>query len=721
STLLAALCLLAPARAQQSGQPPSSPPQDEEVVRVNTQLVQTDVMVFDKSGKFVEGLKPEQFELKVDGRETPISFFDRVEAGTVNEDAQLAAARGLKSSAGGGVLPLDRGRTVLFFVDDLHLSGGSSMRMRKTLLRFIDEEIGQNDWAAVVSASGQVGFLQQFTDEKMVLRAAASRISPRLFDTRDGQYPLMTEAHALAVERRDPSVIGYFADALMKEMPYMRREQAESMVNQRANIILTQSRSMSVNTLASLLNTVRGTAQLPGRKLLFFISDGFMVEDRGNEMRDWMRRVTDAAARAGVVIYSLDAEGLRTGMPDASMATGFDPSGRLSMTDFSEGSLLQSPLHTLALDTGGRALVNTNALNRAVAGALKETSVYYLLAWKPEAAADGGGAPKYRKVEVAVRGRPELKVIVRRGFFDRPPPDEPAKEKKKKEKEKAQTVDASAQKQSPAERDLNNAIREALPRVGLPTSLALGYVNAQDGAGVLTVSIEVENTALTYEQGAQPHATFDAVGVVLDDKGKSVNGFKQQLDVRPAEGASMSGQHVVFSSQLRVPSGLYQVRVATRDIASGRVGSAMRWVEIPDFKQGKLSLSSIFLGERRSSVRPEDMKPEDLARGVVLSVGRRFAHTSWIRLTTFVYNAAPAAGSKPDVALQIQVFRDDQPVFTAPLVKVATEGVPDLSRIPYAAELALASFPSGRYVLQVTAIDRTAKTTATQRTSFVVE
>jgi hypothetical protein len=115
------------------------------------------------------------------------------------------------------------------------------------------------------------------------------------------------------------------------------------------------------------------------------------------------------------------------------------------------------------------------------------------------------------------------------------------------------------------------------------------------------------------------------------------------------------------------------------------------------------------------------MKPEDLARGVVLSVGRRFAHTSWIRLTTFVYNAAPAAGSKPDVALQIQVFRDDQPVFTAPLVKVATEGVPDLSRIPYAAELALASFPSGRYVLQVTAIDRTAKTTATQRTSFVVE
>jgi VWFA-related protein len=735
ASLIAALCLLVPApprvsaRQQQQQAPPAPPRQqdDEDVVRVNTQLVQTDVMVFDKSGKFVEGLKPEHFELKVDGRETPISFFDRIQAGDVNEDAQLAAARGLKSPAGGAVLPLDRGRTVLFFVDDLHLSAGSSMRMRKTLLRFIDEEIGQNDWTAVVAASGQVGFLQQFTDEKVVLRAAASRINPRPFDMRDGQYPPMSEAHAVAVERRDPTVISYFVDALLKENPYMRREQAESLTAQRANTILTQSRVVAVNTLASLLNTVRGTAHLPGRKLLFFISDGFMVEDRGNGLRDWMRRVTDAAARAGVVIYSLDAEGLRTSMPDASNPGAFDPSGRLSMTDLSEGSLLQSPLHTLALDTGGRAIVNTNALGHAVSGALKETSVYYLLAWKPEAAAEDGGAPKYRKVEVAVRGRPELRVIVRRGFFDRPPPEEPVKDKKKKEKEKAETVkaetvEASAQKQSPVDRDLQAAIRDAMPRTGLPTSLALGYVNAQDGsAGLLTASIEVENSALTYEQGEPPHATFDAVGVVLDDRGKSVNGFKQQLDVRPVAGATMAGQHVVFSSQMRVPSGLYQVRVATRDTTSGRVGSAMRWVEIPDFKEGKLSLSSIFLGERRSSVRPEDMKPEDLARGVVLSVGRRFEHTSWIRLTTFIYNAAPAADSKPDVALQVQVFRDDQPVFTAPLIKVTTEGVPDLKRIPYAAELALSSFPPGRYVLQVTAIDRSAKTTATQRASFAVE
>jgi VWFA-related protein len=730
ASLFAAACLLAPARAQEQGRPaPAQQREEDEVVRIRTDLVQTDVMVFDKSGKFVEGLKPEQFELKVDGRAQPIVFFDRVKAGTVNEDAQLAAARGVRSASGGAVLPLDRGRTVVFFVDDFHLSPGSSMRMRKTLLRFIDEEIGQNDVAAVISASGQVGFLQQFTDNKVVLRAAASRIIPRPYVVRDSENPPMTESHALSIERRDPTVLSYFVEALLRENPGMRPETAEAIVAQRANVILIQSRNVAVNTLASLRSTVRGASPLPGRKVLFFISDGFLVEDRGGELREWMRRVTDAAARSGVVIYSLDAEGLRTNTHDASEATGFDPSGRLVMADSSEGSLMQSPLFTLASDTGGRAIINTNALGHAVAGALKETSLYYLLAWRPEAAAPEGGEPKYRRVEVNVREHPDMRVIVRRGFFDAPPPEvesrEAAKKRKKDEKEKPAPAAKPAQA-PPAERELQTALRAALPVAGLPTTLALGYVSGQDGAGLLTASVEVEHTALTYEpeqgaQGEQTRATFDAVGIVLDDNGKPVSGFKQQLDVRPIPNAPASGRHVVFSSQMRVPPGLYQVRVATRDTHSGRVGSAMQWVEIPEFKQGKLSLSSIFLGERQSSVRPEDLKPEDASHGILLSVDRRFAHTSWVRITTFIYNAAPADGAKPDLALQVQLFRDDQPVFTAPLVKVATEGVPDLSRIPYAAELALGSFPAGRYVLQVTAIDRWAKTTASQRTSFVVE
>jgi VWFA-related protein len=743
ASLLAALCLLAPARAQQPQQQPTpaqtqqtpttpaptpTPQQNEdEVVRISTDLVQTDVMVFDKSGKFVEGLKPEQFELKVDGRETPVVFFDRVRAGTVSEDAQLAAARGVKSASGGVVQPLDRGRIVVFFVDDLHLSAGSSQRMTKTLLRFIDDELGQNDVAAVVSASGQIGFLQQFTDDKVVLRAAASRINARPFSTRDGQSPPMTEAHAVAIERLDTSVLSYFTDAAMRETPGMTREIAETLVRNRARAMLVQSRNMSLNTLTSLESTVKGTAPLPGRKILFFISDGFMVEERGGEMLDRMRRVSDAAARAGVVIYSLDAEGLRTNMPDASTAAGFDPSGRLAQTDFGEISQLQAPLFTLAADTGGRAITNTNALGHAVAGALRETSLYYLLAWRPQAAA-GGGAPKYRSVEVKVREQPDLKVAVRRGFFDAPPPEETARDADKKKKDDKNDKDdkneravvADVSKKPAALTELQAALRAQLPRGGLPTSLVVAYVSGPNGQGLLNSSVEVERAGLTFTEGEQAAASFDALGVVLDDQGKVVGGFQHEFDVTPAKEAG-ANQHLVFSSQTRVAPGLYQVRVATRDTRSGRVGSAMKWVEIPEFKRGKLTMSSIFLGERQSNVRPEALKPEELTKGVLMSVARRFSHASWIRLTTFIYNASAAAGSAPDVGLQIQIFRDNQPVFTAPVIKVATEGIPDPTRIPYAAELALNSFPAGRYVLQVTAIDRSSKASVSQRTSFVVE
>ena len=105
--------------------PPSR--QGPDVIRVNTALVQTDVMVFDKEGSFVDGLKRDQFVLKIDGKPRDISFFERVLAGSRNEEAQLAAARGSAPSSprpgSAGPVPLDRGRTVFFFVDDIHAAG----------------------------------------------------------------------------------------------------------------------------------------------------------------------------------------------------------------------------------------------------------------------------------------------------------------------------------------------------------------------------------------------------------------------------------------------------------------------------------------------------------------------------------------------------------------------------------------------------------------------
>jgi VWFA-related protein len=722
-------------RAQQPAQPEPSPAQqqtppvpsaatvkdEEEVVRISSELVQTDVMVFDKSGKFVDGLTPAQFELKVDGRPQPITFFERIRAGTLNEDAQIAAARGGGASGGptpgGAALPLDRGRTVIFFVDDMHLSASSTIHIRKTLLRFIDEEIGQNDEAAVISASGQVGFLQQMTDNKTVLRAAAERINARPYNVRDGQSPTMTEAHAVAIEREDTPVVDYFVEQVLRENPRLPRDIAESMVRGRARAIVYQARRIAANTLGTLQSVVRGFSPLPGRKVLFFISDGFIVDDGDTSLRDLLRLISDAAARAGVVIYSLDAQGLRTGGEDASTRGNFDPTGQLTRINSGEISAMQAPLFQLAEETGGRALVNTNALGRVVTGALKETSLYYLLVWRPENPT-GAGAPKFRRIEVSVTGRPELRVMVRRGFYSAAPVEEaPRAEKKKPDKK----PEVSEQKISPAARDLVEALRAPLPRAALPTTMAVGFVQGEKTGSVLTVSVEVDRDGLTYAPGERgPRAEFDVLGAVVDDHGKNVTQFGQQLNVTRNPAVPVSEQPVVYSFSLPLAPGLYQVRAAARDGGSGRTGSAMQWVEVPELKK-EFTMSSLFLGERTAGQTANTTKPEDIPRSVLLSVDRRFSRTSYMRFLTYVYNAAADAASQSDVALQVQIFRDDQPVFTAPLIKLKQTDITTPTTLPYMAELSLSGFQPGRYVLQVTAIDRAAKTSAARRAPFVIE
>src|SRR5215208_5677274 len=75
----------APALCQQQNQPPTEPQeQADDIVRITTELVQTDVSVFDKQGRFIDGLKKEDFELKIDGKPVAVNFFERVAAGTIN-------------------------------------------------------------------------------------------------------------------------------------------------------------------------------------------------------------------------------------------------------------------------------------------------------------------------------------------------------------------------------------------------------------------------------------------------------------------------------------------------------------------------------------------------------------------------------------------------------------------------------------------------------------
>ena len=87
----------------------------------------------------------------------------------------------------------------------------------------------------------------------------------------------------------------------------------------------------------------------------------------------------------------------------------------------------------------------------------------------------------------------------------------------------------------------------------------------------------------------------------------------------------------------------------------------------------------------------------------------------------FAYNATfSPADQKPDVAVQVQVVRDNQPVITTALRKISTDGVLDLTRLPYAAEIPLNELLPGRYLLKVSLIDRVSKQSTSRQTHFDV-
>jgi VWFA-related protein len=728
-----ALALLAPclALAQQQQKPANS----EEVLRVTTELVQTDVSVFDKGGKFVDNLKPEQFVLKVDGRPQPISFFERIVSGSVNEDAQLAAARGAGRSGGAGsatAVPLDRGRAVVFFLDDLHLSPPSLVRTKEMLLRFIDTQLRQNDQMAIATTSNQLGFLSQLTDDKEVLRAAVARLNTRESgEMVDRERPWMNVAQAIAVEQRNSDVTEYFVDQTIKDNPAFAmndvtgggaagaaaamnssRDRARLYVQRRAAQLIDISSSVVVRTFDSLRGVLRTFADYPGRKLVYFVSDGFALELHRNDTYDRVRLVTDAAVRAGAVVYTLDARGLGAqlaDLPRADDGSSADPMGRLmgiSMT-----TTTQEPLRTIADETGGRAILNTNSLELGVEKALKDTSVYYLLAWKPEREENRGG--KFRRVEVSVKDRSDLTVLVQRGFYTAPP-----------DADAATAAGVPAPPEQMRNKELFAALRSPFPRDALPTAVTLNYVKTKDAQLILTMSVQVEiDASKPGSDGTLPTDRAEVLGALYSDQGKVISTFQRAANITPKNaGVEIPRTHrVAFAFQAPVAPGMYQVRFASRDPKNRRTGSTSQWIEVQNVNGKGFAVSSVFLGIRPAVVTEEDAKADAAGPQVLVVADRHFAHDMPLRFLVYAYNAAIGADGKPDIAVQVQVFRDDQPVITTPLRKLDTEGFTDFSRLPYAAELSMAGVPAGRYILRLTAIDRVAKSSASQSVKFTLQ
>jgi hypothetical protein len=316
---------------------------------------------------------------------------------------------------------------------------------------------------------------------------------------------------------------------------------------------------------------MRTAGQLPGRKLVFLISDGFLMNDRNTGSREKMKRITDAAGRAGVVIYTLDARGIVGESIDVTNNRPIDDQGRDIGASIGETVASQDALNGLAADTGGRAFRNTNTpMAQWVEKVLDETANYYLLAWRPDTEEQKRG--KFNHIEVSITGRPDLTVRMRGAYFKTAPLPILTLKKPDKDPTKAR------------EDDMRLVIDAPVSQRQIPTDLELRLGQVPGVGTRVTATLQINREALTFDlnDGVRV-ADLDVGGIFYNDKGKPLTSFVGRLKVFPVpENLTPSERsRAIYEFHAWLPAGLYQVRVGVRDLKSGRIGSAMQWITIP--------------------------------------------------------------------------------------------------------------------------------------------
>ncbi|HEY2018620.1 MAG TPA: VWA domain-containing protein [Bryobacteraceae bacterium] len=423
------------------------------------------------------------------------------------------------------------------------------------------------------------------------------------------------------------------------------------------------------STRFTLRTVLDGLESMQGRKSLLLFSDNmklFMSPGISDGL-------TERANRSSVVFYAVDPRGLSPA-----------PLAR-------ESSLLAIPadagLGALARDTGGVFFDNTHDAATVLARVLLDQEGYYrILCSPPEPASDATAAGRLASGITVRLNRPGLRVRTRTGF----PLETRPVFGNRQEVPIGQTL--------PAPPFASGGLRLRLtPLVSNHTASTLEAL----------INIDMRDIALTSDSKGLHNGQLEVVGAVFSTRGSALGSAAQAYSVRiPPENFKRDqaeGLDATVLLPLRV-SGPVQVHALVRDVTSGRLGSATQFLNLPDFRSGRLALSGIFLGPATDAPQRE---PGETASVRVFKAGRS------ISFAYSILNAGVDAEKRPHVEIQVRIFREGNQIY---------EGDPEMSPTGPDADPALrarkgnlnlsATARPGQYLLVLSATDKTAPATA---------
>ena len=678
---------LALAQTTQPQKPQEVTPDD--VVRITTNLVQTDVVVVDSKDRVITDLSMADFELYDNGKKQELRFmeFVSVDAGRRTEGKRPGSDTDVPASAVEtelikGVSAKEVKRVIAFVVDDLTIPISDLTNVRKMLLDFVDNKMVDNDLINIMRVVGGKGLLQQFTNDRVLLRKAINAIKPVA-------HPLSTTGPPQPQRIDNPRAAGVSSEA--NPIGDLAETEDRSEFYSPTDEINQYSRGLS--TLSTANYVIESLKEVPGHKNLVIISGGIPIFSQGADAGQpvfanvtyLFQRLSDAALRAGVTINAMDPRGL-SATPGAvsftqtegrsnyqseimGQRTGFGRGGiadQATLSPLLAGVGERLGLNTIAKLTGGVSVANTNDFGTGLDKILARSQGYYMLAYRPTEKFD----KKYHKLEIKVK-RPDVRVFHHEGYAARE--DRPRAERTKEE----QIVAAA---RSPlAKRDI-----EISPNIGLKLS-----PDANKAAVEVHILIDPKKLNFTQANGHY-NTSLDVVGFVLDELGKQRGGFSETINLNLTKANyDLAQSGITYTAGIDLPPGYFQLRAVVREGSSGGLGTFSKYLEIPDLKRGSLALSSLFLFSVEGNNAP-----------VPLTAIRRVSRTQDVRYAVLIYNPKLKDG-QPKLTSQLIISQGGNVLLREPEQQVE----PVANQHAKIGQFGVSKMQPGRYTLTVVITD----------------
>jgi VWFA-related protein len=671
------LTWLIAAGAQQTA--PVAPPA-EGVTRfqTNSTLIIEIVTVNDKDGKPIEGLTARDFTITegnvpqtiricefqklAEVPETPLApLTQRPAQAEAKPKVASVTENQIKPEAPGDIRYRDRRLLVMYF-DMTAMPPQDQLRAFSAAEKFISKQIQGPDLVAVMEfSSGAVKVLQDFTDDRDLLRAAVMK--------------LVAEAEGLETDE--------FADT----------GAAFGQDDGEFNLFNTDRQLAALQTAAKMLGT------LNEKKALIYFASGLRLNGVDNQAQ--LRSTLNAAIRANVAFYPIDARGLVASAPLGDATRGspggvqmYSGAGAMNMASSFQRS--QDTLYALGADTGGKAMFDYNDLSMGIVQAQKAITSYYIIGYYTSNDALDG---KYRKINISLKEYPSAKLDYRQGYFAN------------KEFSKYTTADK--------ERQLEDALMLGDPITDLTIAMEVNYFQLNGAEYYVPVVMKIPGSELALaRRGGAERTVIDFIGEIKDEYGTTIQNIRDKVDIKLTgeTAAQLSKRQIEYDTGYTLLPATYTIKVLARDAETGRIGTYMTKFTIPNLNkvEKRIPISSVVLSSQRVDLRDalftagkdkEQISNPLVQDGVKLipSVTRVFSRTRDLYVYLQAYQIA-AETAQPMVAY-VTFYRGQVKAFETPPMPVSEALKNRLKTIPMKLSIPLAKLPTGKYDCQVTVLD----------------